>query len=323
MKALIIYNPAAGRVPVHYFIQGAVNTLSALGWSVDAAPTQSGAHACELARQAAHAKIDAVFAVGGDGTIGQVAAGLAGSNTALGVLPAGTSNVLGIDLGLAPFGWSNWRALEENIRELVRAPIYSVDVGLCNEKPFLTFAGLGIDAITVQQVEPRLRFEKYLNVPYYAAMTIWNATFWHGMNLRLWADDRQLQGHYILAVVNNIRSYLGGMAKLSPEAHLDDGQMDLWLFSGSNLGDTFRHAFSMMAGRHLSAPDTQCIPFRRLTIEVETPIQVELDGDPFSVERRVEFSILPRSLRLMMPVQSLPLLSHPARVPINLFQHTA
>jgi len=92
-SAVIIYNPAAGRFSVKPFINSAVKELESAGWRVEAVPTQSGAHTTEVARQAAAEKKEAVFAVGGDGTIGNVVNGLIGSETALGVVPAGTANV--------------------------------------------------------------------------------------------------------------------------------------------------------------------------------------------------------------------------------------
>ncbi len=95
-SAVIIYNPTAGRFSVKPFIKSAVNELESAGWQMDTAETQSGEHTIELARQAAAEKKDAAFAVGGDGTIGNVVNGLVGSETALGVLPAGTANVWSI-----------------------------------------------------------------------------------------------------------------------------------------------------------------------------------------------------------------------------------
>jgi diacylglycerol kinase (ATP) len=104
--AVIVYNPTAGRFSVKPFIKSAVRELEAAGWRVEAAETKSGEHTVELAKQAATEQIDAVFAVGGDGTIGNVVNGLVGSETALGVLPAGTANVWSIELGLRPFAWT-------------------------------------------------------------------------------------------------------------------------------------------------------------------------------------------------------------------------
>ena len=102
-KALVIYNPAAGRFPVKPFLKAIETELVKAGWKVDIVATHSGEHTVQLGQQAAAQAYDAAFAVGGDGTIGQVASGLIGSETALGVLPAGTSNVWAQELGPAGF----------------------------------------------------------------------------------------------------------------------------------------------------------------------------------------------------------------------------
>ncbi len=311
MQALLVYNPAAGALPVGPFVYRAADILRSAGWQMRILPTRSGAHAVELAQQAA-GKVDVVFAVGGDGTIGQVASGLAGSSTALGILPAGTHNVMGTELGMRPFGWNRWWALDENLRELVNAPVYNVDMGLCNGKPFLLWAGLGLDAMILQQLEPRLRFDKYLSVPHSAALTLWNATFWHGIDLKAYADGKRLDGHYMLVVVTNIRTYLGGLAQISPEARLDDGQMDLWLFSGNNLADALRHAIGMLSGLHLTAPGAVCVPFRALRLESASPVSLQMDGEPQGPQQTLEFSILPRALKLLVPRRSPALLAHAA-----------
>ena len=309
MQALLVYNPAAGYLPVGPFVYRAVDILHSAGWQMRVLPTRSGEHAVELAQQAA-GKVDVVFAIGGDGTVGQVASGLAGSSTALGILPAGTHNVMGAELGLRPFGWNCWWALDENLRQLVDAPVYKVDVGLCNGKPFLLWAGLGLDAMIIEQLEPRPRFDKYFSVPHSAALTIWNATFWHGIDLKVEADGQRLEGHYMLVVVTNIRTYMGGLAQISPGARLDDGQMDLWLFSGSNLADAARHAFEIFSGQHLAAPGVLCLPFHTLRLESATPVSLQMDGEPQGLTQNLEFSILPRALKLLVPNRSLSLMAH-------------
>src|SRR5512134_1557955 len=262
--AVIVYNPAAGRFSVKPFIKSAVEELESAGWQVDAEATQSGAHTVELAKQAAAEKKDAVFAVGGDGTIGNVVNGLIDSETALGVLPAGTANVWGIELGLRPFTLTHPWAFRKNTSILANAPCHMVDVGMCNQVSFMMWAGIGLDALTIHSLEPRIRLEKFFAMPEYTARTIWNAARWSGVKLRLWADGVEVQGHYIVAVTTNIRHYLGGLSKLSPDAYLDDGLLDLWLFSGSNLGDALRHAYDLWRGSHVNSGATQRITFRNL-----------------------------------------------------------
>src|SRR5688572_10486300 len=203
--AVIVYNPTAGRFSVKPFIKSAVKELESAGWNVDAAESKSGEHIIELAKQAATEKKDAVFAVGGDGTIGNVVNGLVGSETALGVLPAGTANVWSIELGLQPFAWTHPWVLRKNVSILANAPCHRVDVGVCNQVYFMMWEGIGLDAMAIQSLEPRIRLEKFFSMPEYAAKSIWHAAQWSGLTLRLWADDHKVAGHFILAVATNIR----------------------------------------------------------------------------------------------------------------------
>lgn len=302
--ALLIYNPAAGRFSVRPFLSDVIRPLQEHGWRLEVAETVNGRHATQLARLAANEHLRAVFAIGGDGTIGQVAAGLVGSQTALGVLPAGTSNVWARELGLPAFTWFNLRALEANAYRLARASAYPIDIGLCNDQPFLMWAGIGLDALTVHKLEPRKRFAKYLTTPHYAAATLWSVSVWHGLNLRVWANDRCLEGHFLLAVASNIRHYLGGLAQLSPRACLDDGEMDLWLFSGDDLADAFRHFFNLRAGRHPSSSQARCVPFQTVRIESDTAFSIQLDGEPMLGTMEVHLRVVPRGLCVLLPPEA-------------------
>jgi diacylglycerol kinase (ATP) len=308
-RALILYNPVAGRYKVKPFLRSVTRVLAESGWQAEVTATHSGTHATEAARQAAEEKFDAVFTAGGDGTIGQVAAGLVGTHTALGILPSGTANVLALEFGLPVFYWTRWWALKENARTLANAPVHPVDVGLCNGQPFLLWAGMGLDAMTVHTLEPRFGIEKFLAFPEYMGATIWNVSQWNGIRLRLWADDQEVEGNFMLAVVNNIRRYMGGLSVLSPEAHMDDGEFDLWLFSGRNLADAFRQAYDLWRGYHLTSNMARRIPFHILHVEAESPFLVQTDGEPRPETREVNVSIRPRSLRMLMPPKALGLLS--------------
>ncbi len=307
-SAVIIYNPTAGRFSVKPFIKSAVNELESAGWKVDAAETRSGDHIIELAKQAAAEKKDAVFAVGGDGTIGNAVNGLAGSGTALGVLPAGTANVWSIELGLRPFAWTHPWVLRKNASILANAPCQAVDVGLCNQIYFMMWAGIGLDALTIQSLEPRMRLDKFLAMPEYAARTIWNAAQWSGLKLRLWADEHEVEGHFILAVATNIRHYMGGLSNLSPDAYINDGLLDLWLFSGSNLGDALRHAYDLWRGSHINSEAVRRITFRNLRVEADSPYWLQTDGEARGSAQIAEISVQPLALRLLMPPDAMDLL---------------
>ena len=306
---LLIYNPAAGRISVRPFISGVIRTLNDHGWRVEVAESLNGRHTTQLAHMAAQENFHAVFAIGGDGTVGQAASGLIGSKTALGVLPAGTANVWALELGMKAFTWPRWGLLRENARLLAEVKPCAIDVGLCNDQPFMMWAGIGLDALAVKKLEPRKRFEKYLSVPEYLAATVWNVTLWHGMNLRVSADDKQVDGHYLLAVASNIRHYVGGLAKISPQAFLDDGLMDLWLLSGSTLADAFRHFFDMQSGRLLTSDQARCIPFRKASIESDTPFSLQMDGEPMLGTQKASLEVLQGALQVLVPPQAGYLLS--------------
>ena len=307
-SAVIIYNPMAGRYSVKPFINSAVKELESAGWKVDAEETKSGEHTIELAKQASAEKKDAVFAVGGDGTIGNVVNGLIGTETALGVLPSGTANVWSIELGLRPFAWTRPWVLRKNASILANAPCHTVDVGTCNQYSFMMWAGIGLDALAIHSIEPRIRLEKFFAMPEYAAKTIWQAAQWSGEKLRLWADGVEVEGNYIVAVSTNIRHYLGGHSKLSPDAYLDDGLLDIWLFSGNNLGDALRHAYNMWSGHHINADDVRCITFNNLRIEGESPFWIQTDGEPRGSTQKAEINIQSHALKMLMPPRGMELL---------------
>jgi diacylglycerol kinase (ATP) len=308
LQGLLLYNPAAGRVPVRPFVRGILRPLNAAGWRVEVAETLSGRHATQVAKQAAAENYDAVFVIGGDGTVGQVASGLIHTGTALAVLPAGTMNVWAMELGQATFDWWHSGALQHNAGLLSKAPIYSVDVGMCNGHPFLLWTGIGLDAIAVGQLEPRSRFFKYVSVPQYIATTVWNATIWHGMDLRVWADDQRVDGHFLLAVATNIRRYVGGMAVLSPNAYLDDGEMDIWLMSGNNIADALRHFLDLLAGRHLTSDQARRLSFHSARIESDTIFSIQMDGEPMLSSEQAVLKIEKQALKVILPPKALNLL---------------
>lgn len=316
-SAVIIYNPAAGRFSVKPFINSAVRELKSAGWQVEAVPTQSGAHTIELAKQAAAEKRDAVFAAGGDGTIGNVVNGLIGSQTALGILPAGTANVWSIELGLSPFTWARPWVLRKNAALLANAPCHSIDVGMCNEYSFVMWAGIGLDALAIRSLEPRIRLEKFFTMPEFAAKTIWQAAQWSGIRLRLWADEHEVEGQFILAVATNIRHYLGGLSTLSPDAYIDDGLLDMWLFSGSHLGDALRHAYDMWRGNHFTSDMARRITFKTLRVEAELPYWIQTDGEPRGCAQTTEIRVQSHALRMLMPPRGMDLLKNVASKELN------
>jgi YegS/Rv2252/BmrU family lipid kinase len=300
-NAYLVYNPAAGRFPSRILTERAADVLRSQGWNIFLHHTIGGSHITELARQAVERSMDAFFIAGGDGSINSAVAGLVNSETPLGVLPAGTANVWSRELGLPGLTWTRLMALEESARQLANASNCCVDVGICNGNPFLLWAGVGLDAFIVHRIEPRSRWEKHFAVAHYASIAMQQASFWGGIHLDVIADSHKISGQYILGVVSNIHLYAGGHAEISPYARLDDGKMDLWLFAGETLMETLKHAWDLWSGRHLNSDLVECVPFRKLHLSSNSPMYVQIDGEPIHSNGDVTIEVRPAALRVLVP----------------------
>lgn len=300
-KAPLVYNPAAGRFPSRMLTERAALVLRNHGWEIELEQTNGGSHITELARKAASDKMDAFFIAGGDGSINYAVAGLVGSDTPLGVLPAGTANVWSQELGLHGLTWTRLMALEESAHRFADAKIGDVDIGLCNGNPFLLWAGVGLDAFIVHRIEPRSRWEKHFAVAHYASIAMQQASFWSGIELDVLVDDQEISGHYILGVISNVHLYAGGLAEISPHACLDDGKMDLWLFAGETLFETLRHAWDLWSGRHMNSDQVQCISFSKLNLTSASMMYVQVDGEPIKSNANINVEVQPKALKVLVP----------------------
>ena len=304
LRGLLIFNPMAGRYPSELLAERAANVLREYGWQVNLQKAHKPESITRLAQQNALDGCDAVFIVGGDGSINLAVAGLVGTDTALGVLPAGTANVWAQELGLPGLTWTRWSALEDSAKKLAHPHIYTADVGLCSGHPFLLWAGAGLDAFIVHRIEPRGRLEKHFATVHYMASAVWNASFWHGMNLNALVDGKPISGHFLLAVMTNIHLYAGGLAQLSPDARLDDGMMDLWLFEGETLGDTVQRAWDLLAGRHKQSGFVSYHPFHQLDLSSDSHLYVQLDGEPLRIDGPFHIEVQPRALKVLTPMKT-------------------
>jgi YegS/Rv2252/BmrU family lipid kinase len=299
--AYLIFNPYAGRFPSRILTERAAAVLTKKDWNVQLKQTNGGPEITEIAIDAVKSNQDAVFVAGGDGSVNLALAGLLGSDTALGVLPAGTTNVWAQELGLPGLGYTRLGALEESARRLSIGCVKKVDIGFCNGHPFLMWCGVGLDGFIVHRIEPRSNWEKHFSIVSYGARAVRYANLWRGVDLRAFVDGKQISGRYLLAVISNIRLYAGGMAKISPEACLDDGVMDLWLFEGKSILDTIQHAWNLFSGRHLQSDQANCIPFRSLRLFSNQTLEIQIDGEPMAAMKEAIIEIHPKAIKILIP----------------------
>ncbi len=170
MRLLLLVNTSASAVTP----RGRVVIQKALSADHDltVAETSRRGHASRLAQGAAADRLDAVVVLGGDGTLNEAANGLAGSATALGVLPGGSTNVYARTIGMTN---DPIEATGELLAALGRRSTRRVGLGLVNGRYFLFNVGIGFDAAVVEQTERRASLKRYAGhaLFVYAAFVTW------------------------------------------------------------------------------------------------------------------------------------------------------
>jgi YegS/Rv2252/BmrU family lipid kinase len=266
-RCLIVRNPAARRQLTTTRLEAAAGILRAVGWDVTISITEKAGHATGVARAAAAQLFDVVVANGGDGTVNEVANGLAGSQTALAVLPGGTANVWAKEAGVPKDPAKAMRLVLDG--ERLRA-----DLGVANGRYFLLMAGAGLDAAIIPRVSAS--WKRRVGALAYIAAGVTTAVRTRPWQVTMLLDDGTLETPLYWMLAGNTRNY-GGLLNLTREAKADDGLLDLVLMKRGGL-HLVADGIRALLGRHERSPNVLYRRIRELTIE--TPdVPVQLDGD--------------------------------------------
>ena len=263
-----------------------------MGYEVCLSPTARAGHASELAHEAAQTGAALVAAVGGDGTVAEVANGLAYSNVPLLVVPAGTENIIATELGL-----SNSTAHFEVL--LRQGKPYPVDMGRVNGRYFLAILGAGFDADVIHRVHKN-RQGHISHLSYF--WPIWR-TFWEYRfpALRVEADGELLCDGPALVFVGNMARYAVGL-RILRDARFDDGLLDICVYPCRRQIRLMLHSANTMLKIH---PERRSVIYRQCrNIEItssDKSVRMQVDGDPGGhLPARIE--VCPGALSvLMMP----------------------
>ena len=286
-RALAIFNPVARGAPPIERVREAIEALD--GWETELQATEAAGHAIELAREAAARGLDAVVACGGDGTVNEVANGLAGSPTALAVVRGGTANV-----------WAKEARLPRDpagaVRLLAEGELRTIDLGRAGDRYFLLMAGIGFDATIVRRMSGVLK--RRLGAAAYLIQGLRCVLTYRTVRAELSADgDPQSDGLYWL-LLGNTRSY-AGVLNLTHQARADDGKLDLCLLRRGGLLRLAWLAPWVLLGRHHRRAH---VLYQQVTsLEVTTPgLPVQVDGE-YLTETPLRFEVAPGALRVVVP----------------------
>ena len=292
MKLRFIFNPKSGRPrrtgPILPMLR---RFISARALDADLVCTEGPGHATEIARDAVAAGCMRIVAIGGDGTVNEVAQALIHSHAAMGLVPCGSGNGLALHLGLPK---SLTDALE--LAAGASGRMAELDTGTVNGLLFVNAMGLGLDA----DVARRFNRLSRRGLPAYARTAL--AAFFSRATERCHVTSgsrRETLDTLLIAVANS--DQYGNNAKIAPNARVDDGVLDLvavrpvGLFSACVLGAR------LFLGNFDRSSRVRRMRGARFLIERPAAGLIHTDGETHMAGACVEVIVRPRSLRLIVP----------------------
>ena len=304
MRLLLIVNASASSVTE----RGRVVIQKALSadHDVELATTSRRGHASRLAQGAAAEGLDAVVVLGGDGTLNEAANGLAGTGTALGVLPGGSTNVFARTIGMTN---DPIEATGELLAAMARGSRRRIGLGMVNGRYFLFHVGVGFDAAVVQQVEKRSALKRYAGHPLFAwaAVVTWMRHYDRSRpRFAVRFEDGSVidDGVFAICLKTNPYTFVGNRPfNVAPEADLDSAlsmvpYRDLAFLrlvgaAGSALGSGRRLRRDRKIDRRADLTE--------LTITGHGPVPYQVDGDYLGEVPSLDFRYQSDCLDVFLP----------------------
>ncbi len=303
LRILLVVNSFASSVTARNTV--VVHRRLGRGHQVEVVETNRRGHATRFAHDAARRGVDVVIGYGGDGTLNEVATGIAGTDTALGVLPGGSTNVFARTLGMPN---DPVAAVELLARGIDAADLRPIGLGRVNGRFFCFHTGVGFDAAVVEAVERRASLKRWFGHPLfmYAGLSTWLRGYdRHAPHFAVHtADGRRVDDGYFTIVLNtNPYTFLGNRPlDLSAAATLDRGLVAV-TFSTLRARAIVGSLAGALRGGGVEASDhlTEWTDLDELVIDHPQPFPYQVDGDHLGETTRLEFRHVPDAVRLVFP----------------------
>jgi YegS/Rv2252/BmrU family lipid kinase len=251
--------------------------------------TQSPGHATELAKDAVNQKLDYVFAVGGDGTVNEVAQGLLGSQVAMGILPKGSGNGLARHLGL-PMSFK---------KSLEIIPFHSeqmIDTLSVNGKLSVNVSGIGFDG----HVAGLFANKAKRGLVGYAKLVLKEFMSFKSFEAKIGMNGNSFHSKsFIIALANS--SQFGNNARISPQASVCDQLIDVCFIQKVPMSQVIGFAAKMFSGRFDRSRFVEIIRTNRVTIDIDQPIAYHIDGEAMDATDKFIVELKPASLKVLVP----------------------
>jgi YegS/Rv2252/BmrU family lipid kinase len=292
MRTRFILNPCSGHNRRRTWLPAAIRDfIAAHGLTADLVATEAPGHATELAAAAVREGCGQVVAIGGDGTMNEVAQALRHTPVALAVVPCGSGNGLALHLGL-PLSLPGALGLLTASSSRIAA----IDTGEVNGRPFFNAMGLGFDA----EVSHRFNGLTRRGLPAYARMACGVIRDLAPERVGVSTAGRREEFECLLVAVANSDQY-GNNARIAPGARVDDGALDLVAVAPVGLAGALGLAARLFTGNFDRSPHVRRWQGGRFVIDRLRPGLIHTDGETHAAAARLEVVVRPRSLRVLVP----------------------
>lgn len=299
MRAVLVFNPNATTTDAE--VRDAIAAQLATVVDLDVQPTKQRGHATHIVAGAIDEGIEAIFALGGDGTANEVIQTMAGTNAVLGVIPGGGTNVLARALG---FPNDASRATEVLVEHVATRRIRTIALGRADHRYFSFHAGYGFDAAVVRAVEQAPNLKRRLRQA--AFMWLATRTFFQDADRRaatltLTTPDGTTLGPGAICVIGNadpwtfLRSH---PIHVTPQASFDRG-LDVTMIGPVGPSRLIRLLSGAALGRLEAGPDVSMLhDVDAFTMTSSVPRPLQVDGDYAGEHTRVRFEAVRNALRV-------------------------
>jgi diacylglycerol kinase (ATP) len=255
--------------------------------------TQGRNHATELARHAAQSKrYEIVFAVGGDGTINEVAQGLVHTHQTMGIIPNGSGNGLARHLGIS-------MDFKKALELLSSDSVISMDSFLINDKLSFNVSGIGFDG----HVAGLFRKEKKRGLPGYTKFVLKEFFRFNEFSAKIIIDDTTYEKDaFVIAFANS--SQFGNNAFVSPHASVCDGLLDVCFIRKVPILQAFSFLRMMFNGQIEKSSLVEIVKGKHMTLSFENAMPYHVDGEAMKPARHFSITIQQASISIIVPKDS-------------------
>ena len=277
---LFIVNPISGKNRK----QRIISHLQKAGYKVVC--TEYAGHAEKIARET---ESDVVVAVGGDGTVNEVARGLAGTGKTLGIIPCGSGDGLARHLGIS-------HIFNRALKVITSGKTSPLDAGTIDGRMFFSVCGVGFDAVVSE------RFAKCgkrgLSTYIKEGLKTWRIYAPERYTVEI--DGKRIEHQAIFITVGNSNQW-GNGAKITPHADISDGLLDITVVDMFNTLEMAELAHLLLTGHIDTNKKVHCYKGKEISIKRSTTGPAHADGDWFTTGKSIDIRIIPHALKVIIP----------------------